>query len=184
MALQAWLYEIAQGKEAALGSFYDATIGRVYGLALRILRDAAEAEDVAAEVYVQVWQQASAYSAERGAPLSWLLVLCRSRALDRLRRREPAQTTEDIEAVANAQGLQGDDPQDLLAAVENGGRVHQALAKLSEIQRRLIGLAFFEDLSHQEIAARVGIPLGTVKSHIRRGLLCLKQELGEMQTVS
>jgi RNA polymerase sigma-70 factor (ECF subfamily) len=99
-------------------------------------------------------------------------------------RREPAQTTDDIEALADLQGLKGDDPQDLLAAAELGGLVHHALGKLSEIQRQIISLAFFEDLSHQEIAKKLGMPLGTVKSHIRRGMLCLKRELGEIEAVS
>jgi len=175
-----WLAAIAQQDESALAALYDATVGRVYGLALRIVRKPEAAEEVVADVYLQVWRKAAQYDVARGRALTWLLTICHSRALDQLRRRDEAETHPEPETL-RADLHEGDnDPLDLLQAIENQSAIYAALETLNPIQRQLIALAFFKGLSHQEAAEQSGLPLGTVKTHIRRALeqlrLALKTE--------
>ncbi len=172
---------IAEGNAAALQKLHDATLGRVYGLALRIVRTREAAEEVAIDTFLQVWRTAPTYDRMRGGPLTWLLTICRSRALDYLRRAEPADPHPDPETLRSAEALSGgDDPQDLLVAVEGRSALLRALEQLSALQRQLIALAFFRGLTHQEIAARERLPLGSVKTYIRRALAQLRTHLGTL----
>lgn len=186
-ALAALIARIARQDENALGALYDATVGRVYGMALRILRDEQGAEEVAEEVFFQVWRQAGRYDPTRGRPLGWLLNLARSRALDQLRRRDaalshPDPTTLHAEEAGGEldifDGREARDPQDLLAATEAHRSLHRALAALEPMPRQMVALAFFRGLTHEEIATCTDLPLGTVKSHIRRALTALRAALG------
>jgi RNA polymerase sigma-70 factor (ECF subfamily) len=145
-------------------------------LALRILSERAAAEDVVVEVYTQIWKQAQTYDPQRGAPLSWLLTVTRSRAIDALRARHRAQKTEPLETVAEARA-QTPDPEDVSTEAERRRVVYRALERLSAEQRQAIELAYFSDLSHSEIAEKLGQPLGTVKTRIRTGLLRLRELL-------
>lgn len=176
-----WIAAMARRDEAALAAFYDATLSRVYGLALRITQSAADAEEAALDAYLQVWHEAAAYRSDRGSPLGWLLTITRSRALDRRRRRDRAESHPDPDI------LRGDDPTttgdpgdpgDLLLASKVNGVLHAALSALPSLQRQLVALAFLRDLSHGEIAALTALPLGTVKSHLRRALHQLRGSLG------
>lgn len=173
-ALGALLRRICGADEAAFATFYDATVGRVYGLALRILREPRAAEDVAEEVFFQVWRQAPRYDPGRGRPLAWVLTMARSRALDHLRRRDPAQSHPEPDTLLDAEPAAEDGPQDLLAASRDCGALHRALASLDPLPRQLIALAFFRGYTHEEIALHADLPVGTVKSHIRRGLAVLR----------
>jgi RNA polymerase sigma-70 factor (ECF subfamily) len=175
--LTALIARMAANNEAALGEFYDATLGKVYGLALRITGRPDAAEDVAAEVYHQAWRQAERYDAARGRPLTWLLTMVHSRALDSLRRRDEAESHPEPETLAEPAIDPRADPLDLLLGVERDSAVHVALQLASPIQRQLLALAFYRDLSHQEIADHTGLPLGTVKTHLRKGLLALQAAL-------
>ncbi|MDE2088485.1 MAG: sigma-70 family RNA polymerase sigma factor [Gammaproteobacteria bacterium] len=175
-ACRQWLGAIARHDETALAAFYDATIGRVYGLVLRITRKPELAEEVVADVYMQVWREAGRYDAARGKALTWLLTLCRSRALDCLRRRDPAELHPEP-GTLRSDGVSDDDPADLLLAVEAGSAVHAAMKTLDHCQRQLLSLAFFKGLSHQEIAGYTGMPLGSVKTHIRKALKTLRHVL-------
>lgn len=186
-ALAALIARIARQDEDALGALYDATVGRVYGMALRILRDEQGAEEVAEEVFFQVWRQAGRYDPARGRPLGWLLNLARSRALDQVRRRDPALSHPDPTTLHGEEaggevdifdGREARDPQDLLAATEAHRGLHRALATLEPVPRQMVALAFFRGLTHEEIAASTDLPLGTVKSHIRRALTALRAALG------
>lgn len=172
-----WIIAMAQRDEAALAAFYDATLSRVYGVALRITRHEADAEEAAMDTYLQVWRDAAAYRPDRGSPLGWMLTIVRSRALDRLRRRDRAEPHPEPDALmADAQSGEGD-PGDLLLACKVNSVLHRALAALPPLQRQLVALAFLRDLSHGEIAVLTAIPLGTVKSHLRRALLRLREDL-------
>lgn len=167
---------VAVGDENALAAFYDATIARVYGLAIRIVGEAQIAEEVAADVYFQVWREAKRYDGERGTPLTWLLTICRSRALDALRRRDRAELEADPQTPQDpAHAVSG--PLDLLLELERGSRLHAALTDLPPLQRQLVALAFFRGLTHREIAEYTGIALGTVKTHIRGALLVLQRAI-------
>ena len=170
---------VARADAQALERLYAETLGRVFGLALRIVRRREAAEEVAVDVYLQVWRTAATFDALRGGPVTWLLTICRSRALDHLRREEPAVPHPDPEVLAPVDG-RGDDPQDLLAACQGNARLLRALGSLSALQRQLIALAFFRGLTHREIAAHARLPLGSVKTYIRRALAQLRADLGTM----
>lgn len=173
------LQRIAQGDQTAVTELYDATSHVVFGLALRVLGDRAIAEDVVVEVYSQVWGQAQTYDAQRGTPLSWLLTVTRSRAIDALRSRQRVQRIEPLETAADAPDSTPG-PEDILGTAERRRVVSQALANLSPDQRQVIEMAYYSDLSHSEIALRLGQPLGTVKTRIRTGLLRLRELLGPL----
>jgi RNA polymerase sigma-70 factor (ECF subfamily) len=177
--LAALVARMAAGDEAALAAFYDATMPRVYGLAVRICGSFATAEEIAADVYYQCWTAAARYDPARSKVMTWLLMICRSRAIDAVRSRDPALAHEAPETLVedDEDRPRERDPQDLLDLVQSGTAVHGALARLSPVQRQMIGLAFFRGLSHQEIAAHARLPLGTVKAHIRRALELLRQTL-------
>jgi len=168
---------IARHDERALGDFYEATMGRVYGLALRITGRADAAEEVAADTYWQSWREAGRYQPARGRVLAWLLTICRSRAIDALRRRDEAQTSPDPDQLRGNEASGPDDPRDLLLLAERNSAVHLALAELGALQRQLLCLAFFRGLTHEEIAAHTRLPLGSVKTHIRKALALLRERL-------
>ena len=168
---------MAHGDERALGDFYDATLGKSYALALRIVRDPQAAEDVVAETYLQVWREAHHFDATRGNPLAWLLTICRSRALDALRRREPADTHPAPDTLATAQISLTAATEDLVASLQEGHLVREAVTRLPPVSRQLLTLAFFRGLSHQEIAEHTGMPLGTIKSHLRKAQEALRLAL-------
>jgi len=179
LRLQAAIAAMARREEGGLRDLYDATVSRVFGVALRITRNRDAAEDVVAEVFHQVWRNALRYDPQRGAALTWLLTICRSRAIDSLRRREEAESHPDPESLVGIADHDPDnDPEAVLAATQRGTALHDALSSLTPIQRQLIGLAFFRGLSHQEAALHVDLPLGTVKSHVRKGLERLRAALG------
>lgn len=171
-----WLRAIASNEEAALEAFYDATVKRVYGLALRITRQPASAEEVVSDVYLQVWRDAKRYDAGRGKVVAWLMTICRSRALDLLRRADEAEPHPEPDSLRR-EAPDGDSAQDLLQATQQHAWLHRALAKLNPLQRQLIALAFFRGLSHQEIAAHARLPLGSVKTFIRSGLKQMREHL-------
>lgn len=169
-----WLKDISQGDEGALESFYTATLSKVYGVAYRIVGETSKAEDVVTEVYYQVWQQADRYQTDRGSPLAWVLTISRSRALDQL-RRDKTRSNADL----NQDDVTGADPlapDALLESLEAGTQIHALLSELSQVQRDVLALAYFRDLSHQQIADQLDMPLGTVKSHIKRALGSLRPQ--------
>lgn len=168
--------------EAALGEIYDATASRVYALALRITGQSQAAEEVVSDVYFQIWQQAQRYDPARGTVLTWLLTICRSRALDSLRRRELAETHAQPQDLQPDQFCEQRDPLELLLIVEQNSSLHRALATLNKTQRMLLALAFFKGLTHQEIAAHIGMPLGSVKTSLRKAVQVLKALLQDPQT--
>jgi len=160
---------IAQGDRDAFSRFYDAFAGAAFGLIRRVLRDPGAAEEVLQEVFWQIWREASQYDPRRGSPEAWVLMRARSRAIDRLRsmrRRERTFVTPVDESVARAAEREGETP----GAAVDRGLVQSALVQLPPAQRRVIELAFFEGLTQSEIAARLGEPLGTVKTRARLGL--------------
>lgn len=169
--------DIANADEGALATFYDITASRVYALALRITRDAQAAEEVVVDVYFQIWRQAERYEPHRGPIMTWLLTICRSRSLDYLRRRVSASKLlgDDIPSPSPVTGQT--DPLDILLTVERDSIIYPALATLAPSEQQLLSLAFFNGFTHQEIATQTRIPLGTVKTTIRKALLNMKQML-------
>ncbi len=177
--LAALLEGLRREEPEALEKLYDLTINRVYALALRIVGDPDDAEEVSCDVYQQVWRNAKQYDARRGNPLQWLMVIARTRALDFYRARRWQRQQVHLDEAEFAYLEDGAPTADaLLEQFESESAVRVAVAKLTPDQARLIGLAFFEGLTHQEIADRTRMPLGTVKSHVQRGLMALRKSLG------
>jgi RNA polymerase sigma-70 factor (ECF subfamily) len=163
---------VGHGSRAALKRLYELESRRLYGIALRIVRRPEIAADVLQDAFVQVWQNARAFSAERGAGAAWLTGIVRFRALDAVRRLG-REVLSDDPALGDA--AQEPEAIERLAAAAEARALHRCLDLLDREQRRCIMLAFVDGLSHSEIAARLGAPLGSVKSWIRRGLHALRR---------
>jgi RNA polymerase sigma-70 factor (ECF subfamily) len=173
----ALIARIAQGDRDAFGRFYDAFAGAAFGLIRRVLRDSGPAEEVLQEVFWQVWREAAQYDPRRGSAETWLLMRAKSRAIDKLRsirRREKTFVAPVEESLAHPAQAG-----DAAIAAEDRGLLENALGQLPAVQRRVIELAFFEGLTQSEIAARLGDPLGTVKTRARLGLERLRGALKE-----
>jgi len=168
---------IAHGDESALAQLYDVAIGKLYGVALRITRRPDLAEEVIGDVFHQVWREAARYEPIRGHAIAWLMTICRSRALDLLRRRDPAILLDEPDNLRDAGSDLVPDAFDILAALDERTAVHRAMRSLSSTTRELITLAFYRGMSHAEIAAETQLPLGTVKSRLRNGLSALRKVL-------
>src|SRR5215471_6170310 len=171
---------MARGEHDALAELYDRHARPVYSLALRILQDRADAEDIVQEAFAQMWAQASRYDAQRGAVAAWLLTLARSRAIDRLRSRRARPDVARgaapvVDPVDVADGTATPDVQ--LLSAEQVDRVRVALRDLPALQRVTLELAYYEGLSHAEIAEHLEQPLGTVKTRIRQGMIRLREAL-------
>lgn len=172
------LADIAEGEQAAFSRLYDQTNRAVFGLALRILSDRETAEEVTLDVFLQVWRQAASYDLSRGTPLAWLMMMTRSRAIDRLRSAtHRTHETDDLETVSLTTAADEATPEEASIFAERRKQVRAALTKLTNDQRVLLETAYFEGLSHAEIAQRFQLPLGTVKTRIRAGMLLLRKHL-------
>jgi RNA polymerase sigma-70 factor (ECF subfamily) len=174
----ALIERLLQRDVRAFEELYDRHSRIVYGLVLRILQQASTAEEVVQDIFLQLWRNARHYDGARGPFLPWLLTLARNRALDQLRlkserQRRREEPSEQLSAAAGSRP----DFEGNLDDQRRAARVRELMSALKPQQRRAIELAYFEGLSHSEIAARLGEPLGTVKSWIRNGLLKLKEGL-------
>lgn len=171
--LTACIHRIAAGDRHAFNQLYDLTAPSLFAISLRVCRQRQMAEDVLQEAYIRIWRHASAYETKRGQPMAWLATIVRRLSIDALRRRGPLDQLGEggrmHEAVEDATALE-----DAIRAVD-ARIVHRCLDQLRASQRACLLLAFFEDLSHAEVGTRLGLPLGTVKSHIRRGLQHLRR---------
>jgi RNA polymerase sigma-70 factor (ECF subfamily) len=164
----------------ALAEIYDRHARAVYSLALRIVGEQAEAEDVVQDVFSQAWGQASRYTPDRGPVVAWLLTMTRSRAIDRIRARRARPDAEAADETQLSGLTDSAQLQDLrLLTSEQVGQLRGALARLPALQRVAIEMAYFEGLTQSEIAARLDEPLGTVKTRVRLALLKLREALTE-----
>jgi RNA polymerase sigma factor (sigma-70 family) len=176
--LIALLEKIAQRDQAALRALYDLTSGRLYGLALRVVTRSEWAEDVIQDAFIAVWRNAPDYRHSLSPPMAWMGMLVRSRALDLLRRqktqRDESKTIElDSEMSDVLEGDSNDPLHDAMISQE-AFLLKQCLGRLETKQRQVISLAYLRDLSHSDLATSLGLPLGTVKTWIRRGLQQLR----------
>jgi RNA polymerase sigma-70 factor, ECF subfamily len=176
------LQRIAARDTAAVAELYDRHSRLLFGLILRIVRDRGEAEDILQETFVRVWTRAERYDARVGGPLPWIVRVARNCAIDRLRARRvrapvdaPAIDVAAVEAAAPATGVQT--PETAVLDAERRRTLTDALAGLPAEQRRLIEAAFFEGYTHSELAQRFGLPLGTVKTRIRAGMIAMRQQM-------
>ena len=160
---------LKSGDQSAVAELYDRYSSVVYAVALRVLGDTGAAEDVLQEVFLQLWRNPSAFDAARGSLGAWLAVITRNRAIDSLRKRRPAIDLEDV-VVSVAPDLAAD--ADRSRAAE---KVRGVLGMMAGAQRTVLEMAYFEGMSHSEIAAKTGEPLGTIKTRIRAGLMALRK---------
>ena len=167
------LDRIALQDDTALKKLYERTSSQLFGLALRIVRQRDAAEDVLQEAFMSIWRGATNYRASLSPPMAWLGLVVRSRALDALRKRtsDRADLMNDLDDEMS-QTLEGDspNPMDMADASEQAFALHQCLGKLDHKQREVVSLAYLRDQSHGELAEQLQLPLGTVKTWIRRGL--------------
>jgi RNA polymerase sigma-70 factor (ECF subfamily) len=170
--------EIALGDVDSFTEFYDRHSGLLFSVAVHILRDEREAEDVLQEAMVALWERAARYDASLGKPVSWVVTMTRNRAIDRLRglKRRPQATAVELEE-PDAVSDEADSATARMMSHESALSLRKALGQLPEDQRRAIELAFFGGLTHVEIAESTATPLGTVKARIRRGMLQLRDGL-------
>lgn len=167
----ALLSEIRSGSQAAMTTFFDRYSRMVYSVAMRVLSDSSEAEDVMQETFIRVWQNPGAFTAGRGSLGGWLLVVARNRAIDKLRRRKPTDPT-DMFTLPSSINLAKESERVILLE-----RVRNVMAALPEEQRKALEMAFFEGRTHSEIAEKTAEPLGTIKTRIRLALIAIRKEL-------
>jgi RNA polymerase sigma-70 factor (ECF subfamily) len=171
--IAAALARIPGGDRAALQTVYRLTSAKLFGVALRILSDRSDAEDVLQEVYVTVWRKASDFDAARASPMTWLIAIARNRAIDRLRATKQSRRAEPIEAADDvADSTVG--AETALQSDEDQTRLISCLGTLAERERAALRGAFFDGNTYEELAARMKVPLGTMKSWIRRAMIKLK----------
>ena len=160
---------VRSGDEQAMAALYDRYSGIVYSVALRVLADTSAAEDILQEVFIQLWRSPAAFDSSRGNLGAWLAVIARNRAIDNLRKRRSETDIEEV-VVSIERDLAGD--AERTRAME---KVRRALGAMPPAQRSALEMAYFEGLTHTEIASKTGEPLGTVKTRIRTGLLALRK---------
>ena len=187
-ALAAALARVALGDRAAFATVYEATSAHLFGVILRINADRAQAEDLLQETFINIWRAAQGFDAARAQPMTWLASIARNRAIDSLRRRK----TEIATVSTHLPGPDGDDDTDLLATQRSPDagplelllqaaqmqQVTHCVGELSAEQQQCVALAYYQGLSHAEVAQHLAQPLGTVKSWVRRALITLKDCLG------
>ncbi|KDN23470.1 ECF RNA polymerase sigma factor SigK [Amycolatopsis rifamycinica] len=171
------LRRVAAGDETAFASLYDLVAGPVLGLATRVLRNHAQAEEVAQEVLVEVWRKATRYEPERGSALSWVLTIAHRRAVDRVRSHQAGADREERAGLMDVRRPFDEVTESTLAGLEQQ-RVRQCLAALTDLQRESIVLAYYNGYTYPEVAEVLQVAPGTVKTRIRDGLIRLRDCLG------
>jgi len=171
------LTRVAAGDRQAFADLYDATAPRVFGLIRRLLVDPAQAEEVTQEVYLEIWQTAARYKPERGSAISWMLTMAHRRAVDRVRASQ-ASRDRDVRIGVRDYDREYDQVAEHVEITMEGARVRRAIEGLTELQRQAVELAYFSGLTHTEIAAKLHVPVGTIKTRIRDGMIRLRDALG------
>ncbi|KQV07583.1 ECF RNA polymerase sigma factor SigK [Leifsonia sp. Root112D2] len=171
------LGRVAQGDQAAFGEFYDRLAPRVLGLVRRLLVDHAQAEEVTQEVFLEIWQSAARFEPNKGKASTWTLTMAHRRAIDRIRSAQ-AGRNRDIKVGIRDLAPEYDQVAEQVEVRVEHERVEQAMQRLSDVQRQAVSLAYYGGYSHSEIAATLAVPIGTVKTRLRDGMIRLREELG------
>jgi RNA polymerase sigma-70 factor (ECF subfamily) len=175
--LEELLAASARGDEQAFARLYDQTSSRVYGMVLRVIRDASQAAEVTQDVYLEVWRQSARFDGHRGGVFPWLLMIAHRRAVDRVRSAQSAAVRDNRYADLNTER-----PYDIVSEQVHSSleaqRVRKVMDDLTDAQRQAVSLAYFGGYTHSEVAELLQIPLGTVKTRIRDGLIRLRDALG------
>ena len=175
--LASLLQRCSRGDEGAFAQVYDATSSRAYGLALRVVRNPAHAEEVVQEAYLDAWRSSSRYDPSRGSALGWLLTIVHRKAVDRVRSAEAA-TQRDATYHRETRQVDHDQTAEAAHSSLEAQRVRGAVSTLTAVQREAVELAFFGGYTHTEVATMLDVPVGTAKTRIRDGLIRLRDAMG------
>lgn len=175
--LQNMICRIVKQDQSAFTALFKTMSAHVHSIALRITGSFQLAEEVTEDTFFQIWRQAPRFDPSRGTAKAWILTIARSRALDARRSIPPFENQAGFETDTQIDVENHDEPPDLLSAIEQNQLLHNALKSLEPLPRQLIALSFFRGLSHEEIANQAELPLGTVKSHLRRAVIHLRETL-------
>jgi len=167
----------SRGDEAAFADLYDATSRRVFGMALRVVRDPAQAEEVTQEAFLEIWRTSARFDQARGSALAWMLTIVHRKSVDRVRSAEAA-TRRDTTYHQGASTVEHDTTAEAAEASLEAHRVRGALRTLTEVQRQALELAYFGGYTHTEVAQMLDLPVGTAKTRIRDGLIRLRDAMG------
>ena len=181
MNLQCLVAKIANGDRQAFEAFYDLTRRRIYGIALKILKEPELAEEATLDIYLKIWNQADHYCPSSGMVTVWSNVIARNRSLDYLRKRQRRESVEMPLIPGTGQDDETESPEGQVFRAERASRLFQAMSGLGEESRQLIMASFFQGMSHGEIAKAFDKPLGTVKTRIRKALEYLRNQLGKIE---
>lgn len=176
-SLDELIRRVSSGDQSAFSDLYDATASRLLGLVKRILVDHAQSEEVAQEVFLEIWQTATRFDRSKGAALSWMLTIAHRRAIDRVRSAQSGRD-RDIKIGIRDIGTDYDDVSESVETKVESERVKIAMASLTELQRQAVTLAYYGGYTQTEVAEMLSIPLGTVKTRLRDGMMRLRDELG------
>lgn len=171
------LARVAAGDEAAFAELYDRFAARVLGLIVRVVRDRSQSEEVAQEVFLEVWQKSASYNASHGAALSWVLTLAHRRAVDRVRSSQSSRDRDSREGMRDFRRAFDSVAEAVEISAEYEG-VKRAMSRLTKLQRQAVALAFFAGYSHLEVATMLSVPVGTVKTRLRDAMIRLRDEMG------
>jgi RNA polymerase sigma-70 factor (ECF subfamily) len=177
LSIESLLRDVAEGNRAAFAEMYDRISSRVMGLVTRLLRDRAQSEEVTQEVFLEIWQQASKFDAARGSGMAWVLTMAHRRAIDRIRASQKSHERDLKIGIRDMERDFDSVSESVEIRVENE-RVKNAMSRLTSLQREAVILAYYGGYSHNEMADILGIPLGTVKTRLRDGMIRLRDELG------
>ena len=171
------LARVANGDKAAFSELYDQVAPRIFGLVRRVLIDQAQSEEVTQEVFLEIWQTAGRYAPERGSALTWMLTMSHRRAVDRIRSSQ-AGRDRDMKVGLREYEREFDSVSESVEITMENERVKSAMESLTELQREAITLAYYRGLSHSEVADHLHIPIGTVKTRLRDGMIRLRDAMG------
>jgi RNA polymerase sigma-70 factor (ECF subfamily) len=177
LSIESLLRDVADGDRGAFAQVYDRISARVLGLVTRVLRDRAQSEEVTQEVFLEIWQQAAKFDANRGSGMSWVLTMAHRRAIDRIRASQKSHDRDLKIGIRDFESDVDDVAHSVEIRVENE-RVKHAMSRLTPLQREAVVLAYYGGYTHSEMAQVLGIPLGTVKTRLRDGMIRLRDELG------
>ncbi|WP_066518074.1 sigma-70 family RNA polymerase sigma factor [Curtobacterium ammoniigenes] len=171
------LVRVASGDPSAFSELYDLLAGRVLGLVTRLLKDRAQSEEVTQEIFLEIWQNATRFDPERGSAASWVLTMAHRRAVDRVRAAQAARDRDTRVGIRDFETDFDSVTESVEIRIEHE-RVTRALSRLTEFQRQAVTMAYYGGYSHSEMASILGIPIGTVKTRLRDGMIRLRDELG------